>query len=303
MIVFAASAYFKRFVDIICQYNPRAIPGNHEVLRYPNGEMHVHISDNVINEECLIIGSISPPDENLIALLMTSEALKKQGARSVQVFLPYLSYSRQDKPLSGEGGGVELIGSLFRASGIDKVITVDAHSRLDEELIELPFLSIPSASLFVPLVQSLGWDDFTVVAPDKGATYRAQAMANLLGLTKPIAHLSKKHEASDIVHLDLIGDVGERVVIVDDIIDSGRTIVSACDMLRKRGVKDIAIVISHGLFIDNAITKISKLNLTALFVSDSIPGVMELVDSVIHVVPLRRLLLDNIVRIMEDKTA
>lgn len=302
MIVFITSAYFKRFVDIICLDNPRATPGNYEVLRYPNGEMHVHIGDNVINEECLIIGSISPPDENLMALLMASEALKRQGARSVQVFLPYLSYSRQDKLLPGEGGGIELVGSLLRASGIDKIITVDAHSQLDEKLIGLPLLSISSASLFVPSVQSLGWGDFTVVAPDKGATHRAQAVANLLGITKPIAHLSKKHEAGNIVHFDLIGDVGERVVVVDDIIDSGHTIISACDMLRKNGVKDIVVIISHGLFINDAIKKISKLNLTALFVSDSIPGVIELTDPAIHIVPLRQLLLDNMARIIGGKT-
>ena len=301
MIIFATSAYFKRFVDVICQDNPRIISGNHEVLRYPNGEMHVHISDSVANEECLVIGSISPPDENLVALLMTSEALKKQGARSVRVFLPYLSYSRQDKPLPGEGGGIELVGLLFRASGVDKVITVDTHSQLDEELIGLPFLSIPSASLFISSLQGLGWNDFTIVAPDKGAVHRAQAMADLLGVIKPIAHLSKKHEAGDIVHLDLIGDVGERVIIVDDIIDGGRTIVSACAMLRKNGVKNIAVVVSHGLFIDDAINKVLKLNLTALFVSDSIPSVVGLTDPVIHIIPLRHLLLENITKITEEK--
>lgn len=299
MIIFA-SAYFKHFADILCN-SPHVVSGSNEVLRYPNGEMYAHISSDVVNEDCLVISSISPPDNNLIALLMTCEALKQQGARSVQVFLPYLSYSRQDKPLPGEGGGIELIGSLFRASGIDKVITIDVHSDLDKKLIGLPLLSIPSASLFVSSVQSLGWGNFTIIAPDKGAISRAQTMANLLGITKPIVHLSKKHEAGNIVHLDLMGEVSERVIIVDDIIDGGRTVVSACDLLRKNGAKDIAVIISHGLFTGDAMDKLSRLDLAAIFVSDSIPRVMELTDPVINVVSLEPLLLENITNIIERK--
>lgn len=286
MIIFAISAYYERFIKPFINIETGATIGDCEIKRYPNGEMYVQIHTDIANQDCLIIGSTAPPDGQLIALIMISEALKRNGAKSVQAFLPYLGYSRHDKPGIGEGGGIALIGSLLGASGVDRIITIDTHSELDAKLIKLPFVSIPSASMFIPYVTDLGWDDATIVAPDVGAIVRAQLVADLLSNKTPIAHLTKKHEDGSIVHLNLVGKVSQRVILVDDIIDGGRTVISACNVLRKNDVKDIVVVVTHGLFVDYAMSKMSKLGIKSIFVSDSCPETLKQNDRIIHIVTL-----------------
>lgn len=289
MIVFATPTYYRRFIRPLRAENPDIAVGNCEVLRFLNGERHVRIYDDVSGQDCLVISSIAPPDEQLLTLLMITDALKRGGARSVRVFLPYLGYARQDKFEPGESGGIALIGSLIKAAGVDKVITIDAHSKLDQKLIGLPFTSLSPSSLFIPAIQSLDWGDVTVVAPDEGAIARAQATADSLGITRPVAHLVKKH-VDGIMHLSLIGEVSKHIIIIDDIIDSGRTLVSACNVLREKGVQEIAIAVTHGLFTNGAWKRLFGLGVKALFVSDSCPEATAQKHPSVHVISLKTLL-------------
>lgn len=270
MIVFAPLAYYESFARFISAEFPNAVVGSCDIGRFPNGEMHVRIHEDVSNQDCLVIGSLAPPDEQLLGLLMLIDTLAQGGAHLVRVFLPYLGYGRQDKFEPGESRGIALMGALLRASGADEVTTIDVHSKLDQKLIGLPLTSLSPSSLFTPAVQGLGWDDITIVAPDEGAIARAQAMADSLGAVRPVAHLAKKH-VDGIVHLSLVGEVSERVVIIDDIIDSGRTLISACNVLREKGVKEIVIVVTHGLFTGTAWQRLFDLGVKVLLVSDSCP--------------------------------
>jgi ribose-phosphate pyrophosphokinase len=290
MIVFTTSSYYKRFVRPLLAVNPEFTVGNCEISRFTNGEMHVRIHDNVSSEDCLVVSSMAPPDEQLLSLLMITDALKQNGARSIRAFLPYLGYGRQDKFEPGEGSGITLMGSLLQTAGVDEIITIDTHSKLDEKLIGLPLTSQSSSSLFIAAIQSLDWgDNVTIVAPDEGAITRAQMMADALGVSHPVAHLVKKH-VDGIVHLNLFGEVSTRVLIVDDIIDSGRTLVSACNVLRDRGVQDIAVIVTHGLFTGGAWKRLFGLGVRTIFVSDSCPEATAQRHPNVHVILLKPLL-------------
>jgi ribose-phosphate pyrophosphokinase len=289
MKIFAASEYYQRFVSPLCESSTDITPGKAEIKRFPNGEMHAVVHEDVMEEECLAIGSVAPPDEQLLALLTLANTLKRNGAKSVRVFLPYMGYARQDKFKTGESGGIALIGSLLRAAGVDSVITIDAHSKLDQKLIGLPFTSLSPVTVFIPAIHDLRWSDATVVAPDEGAIARAQAVADALESSRPVAHLVKIH-VDGIVHLNLTGEVSKCAVIVDDIIDSGRTLVSACNVLHGYGVQEIAVVVTHGLFTGGAWKRLFGLGVKMLLTSDSCPEAKLQKHKSVHVISLNPLL-------------
>jgi ribose-phosphate pyrophosphokinase len=289
MIVFATPIYFRRFIKSLRVRYPDIVVGEFEFSRFGNGELHARVYDNVSGQDCIIISTLAPPDEQLLSLLMLANALKRSGANSIKAFLPYLSYARQDKFNRGESGGIALVGSLLKSSGIDEVITIDVHSELDKQLIGLPLTSLSSAQLFNSAIQKLEWNDITIVAPDEGAINRAQRVAAMINSTRSVAHLVKKHD-DGIMHLNLIGDVSKRVVIVDDIIDSGQTLVSACNILRDREVQEIAIVVTHGLFTGDAWTQLFELGVKTLVVSDSCPEVVKQKHQNIQVISITPLL-------------
>lgn len=288
MIVFSVQAYYKRFAEALSAIDPDVQLGRAEVVRYPDGELCVMSRQGVAGQDCLLVGSIAPPDNQLLEFLMLADALKHGGARSVWAFLPYLAYARQDKFAPGQAGGIEMIGNLFRAAGIHGVITIDLHSQLDSRLIGLPTVSLLPASLFVREMQHLGWPDVTIVAPDEGGIHRNETLAEALGIHGSVVHLVKAH--ASIVHLGVIGDVGERVVIADDILDSGRTLVSACNVLRQSGVKDIAIVVTHGLFTGEIWKELFALGIRALFVTDSCPSSLTTEETEVRVISIKPLL-------------
>lgn len=290
MVIFAAQTYYARFANSLKEQDPERVTiGKFEVMRFPNKEICVAVREGVENKDCLLIGSIAPPDSQLAEFLMLSDALNRGGARSIQAFLPYMAYARQDKFAPGQSGGIAAIGSLFRAVGIDKVITIDLHSDLDKKLIGLPIATLmPAPALFAKEIQDLNWEDMIVVAPDEGALPRTQALAQALNVQRPIAHLVKQR--ASIIHLGLVGDVGPHAVVVDDILDSGRTLVSACNMLRQKGVKEVAIAVTHGLFTGEIWKELFSLGITSLFVSDSCPTAQRTEEPQVKIISLKPLM-------------
>lgn len=290
MKLFATPDYFKRFIDPLCASDPDMIPGDFEIGHYPNGETYAKINENINDEDCFVVSSVAPPDSQLVSLLVLINALQKNKAKSIQIFLPYLAYSRQDEFISGEDVGIALIGSLLKAAGANKIITIDAHSDRDGKLIGLPLVSIDPSFLFEPKIRDLRWDNITIVAPDEGAIKRAQLMSDKLGHNRPVTYFIKQKIDNKIANLKMIGDIGPNVVIVDDIIDSGQTLISVSKMLLEKGAQKIIIAATHGLFTDRFLDELSKLNVELLLVSDTCPEVVKQKNPIIKMVDLERLL-------------
>jgi ribose-phosphate pyrophosphokinase len=290
MILFSFSAY--EHVAQQLKIIPSLQAGRFTVGRYDNQELHASVEGLVSGEHCLILGTIAPPDERLLSVMLLAQTLKKERADTITAVLPYLAYSRQDKDKSGESLGTAWVGALLKTSVIDQVLTVDAHSERDKQLFPIPLISLPTATLFAEAIKKHRLTDATIVAPDNGAISRCEAVKRAAGM--PIGetpHFEKRRTEKGIVHYGPVGKVGAKVVIVDDMIDTGGTLVSACEKLRVVGVEEIYILVSHGLFTESSWTKLWSLGVRRIFCTDTVPlrsGIEASNITVLSVVPLIR---------------
>lgn len=246
--------------------------GSFQVSRFENRELHLDLETRVRNESCLILGSIAPPDEQLLSALLLAHTLKKEGAHHVTAVFPYLAYARDDKDKPGKSLATAWVGSLVRASGLDAVITVDVHSERARRLFPIPVLSVSPAETFADALTRCGLRGATIVAPDGGAIGRCEALQRAAGLARtPIPYFEKQRTATGITHVGPIGEVGRQTVIVDDILDTGGTLISACEKLREAGVEEIAIMVTHGLFTGERWKELWGLGVKRIFCTDSVP--------------------------------
>ena len=270
MILFSFPGY-----ENIARELREAVPvqaGQFAVGRYANQELHARIESSVSGEHCLILGTIAPPDESLLSVLLLADTLKKEVAGKITAVLPYLAYGRQDKDKPGESLGTAWIGALLKSSGIDQVLTIDVHSERDKQLFPIPLISLSTDSLFAEVITRHGLADATMVAPDNGAIARCEAVMKAAGMPGgDIPYFEKRRTEKGIVHSGPIGKIGARVVIVDDMIDTGETLVSACEKLAVTGTREIYILVTHGLFTGRSWTQLWSLGVKQIFCTDTVP--------------------------------
>lgn len=249
--------------------------GQYSIERFPNHELHAVIQTDVVNEECIILSTVTPPDEQLLSTLLLSHTLKKEGARTVIALLPYLAYARDDKLKAGQSVATAWVGALLQASGVDEVITVDVHSSTAQRLFPISIVSLSPAELFAQEIKRLALFNATIVAPDEGARSRCQAVASAAGMTEEVVVLEKRRTREGVIHVNISGDVGQQAVIVDDILDTGGTLVSCCEQLQQRGVRDITILVTHGLFTGILWQRLSTFEVKRIYCTDTIPSAKE----------------------------
>ncbi len=257
--------------------------------RFANGELHVRIHSDVRGRDCLIVGSVAPPDERLLALTLTAHTLAGEGASRVRALLPYLGYARQDRQEAGRSLAAAWVGELLRASGVAGVVALDVHSLAAMRLFPIPVTSLSPTALFAPEMVRSGIDGLTVVAPDEGAIERSRELRSAAGIEAPVAWLTKRRTREGMLHLGLTGELSRRAVVVDDILDTGATLVSCCRILRERGVEEITILATHGLFTGRGWTEIWAAGATRLYTTDTLPGRAP-ADPRVVVVPARPLI-------------
>jgi ribose-phosphate pyrophosphokinase len=251
---------------------PRLSAGRFHARRFNNGELCIEVDTPVAGEHCAILGSFTPPDASLFSTLLLAHTLRKEDAKRITGVLPYLAYSRQDKEKPGQSLAAAWTGELARASGFDRVITVDAHSSEAERLFQIPLISLSPAPIFAAALESYQLSGATIVAPDRGAVGRCEALAAAAGLSPTAIAWFEKHRVdSGIEHAGFNGEVGTQVVIVDDILDTGATLISACLRLLCAGVEDVQIMVTHGLFTGKDWEELWNLGVSRIFRTDTVP--------------------------------
>jgi ribose-phosphate pyrophosphokinase len=271
---------------------PSLRSGQFQISRYNNGELHGQVQGPVSSEHCIILGSIAPPDDQLFSLLLLAHTLRKERAEKITAILPYLAYCREDKVKPGESLATAWVGSLLKSSGIDEVLTIDVHSERDKQLFPIPLTSLSTAEVFAAAIKEHHLIDATIVAPDNGAIRRCNEVKSAAGM--PIGetpYFEKRRTAQGIIQHGPIGRVGTRVVIVDDMLDTGGTLISACERLQEAGVKEICVFVSHGLFTETDWTKLWSLGVKRIFCTDTVPlcaGFDATRISILTIVPLLR---------------
>ncbi len=262
---------FKRLAREL-RHLPLVVERSFETGRYKNQESHLSVlSASVTGEDCMILGSIAPPDEQMLAFTLLAHTLKKEGARKVIALLPYLAYARQDKEEPHESLGMAWAGSLLKASGVDEVITIDVHSERDREIVPFPLVSISPAEVFRNIIKKYDLGDATIVAPDKGAIPRCEAVRSMAAIAQEVACFEKRRTPAGVEVEGPSGRVGERAIIIDDILDTGKTAVLASRILEKKGVKEIYIMATHGVFSDRYWRKLLAMRVKAIFCTDTVP--------------------------------
>ncbi len=267
--------------------------GSCELNRFANGELYVRVGDPVAGRICAILGSLAPPDEQILSILALAHTLKREGAREVVALLPYLGYARQDRAEHGQSLGAAWAGDLLRAAGVDRVLTLDVHSSRAAACFPMRVDSLSPAALFAEVLMGRGLADIILVAPDEGAVERAEAVIRAAGMdSTALARMHKRRDANGVAHGSLTGTISSRAVIVDDILDTGSTLVSACAAVRLAGAREIDVFVTHGLFTGERWRELSALGVRRIYTTDSLPAARERGGSLVEVLPVGGLILD-----------
>jgi ribose-phosphate pyrophosphokinase len=244
-----------------------------EVRRFADMEIFVEIKENVRGADVFVLQSTSfPANDHLMELLIIMDALRRSSAKRITAVIPYFGYARQDRRASGRTPiSAKLVANLITNSGADRVLTVDLHAGQIQG-----FFDIPTDNLFASPVMTRDMKerfrgkDVTVVSPDVGGVVRARGLAKRINA--PLAIIDKRRErAGESEVMNVIGEVsGTTCILVDDIVDSGGTLVNAADALIEQGATDVYAYITHGVLSGGAVARITASRLKELVITDSI---------------------------------
>ena len=244
------------------------------VRRFSDNEIFVEFKENVRGEDVYIIQpTSSPANDNLMELLIIIDACRRSSARRITAVIPYFGYARQDrKPGPRTPISAKLVANLITHAGADRVLTMDLHALQIQGFFDIPTDNLFAAPVMVRDIKAtLNIQDVTVVSPDVGGVARARALAKRVE-DAPLAIVDKRREKpghSEV--MNIIGTVRDRsCILVDDIVDSGGTLINAAEALLERGARDVYAYISHGVLSRGAVARISSSKIKTLVITDSI---------------------------------
>jgi ribose-phosphate pyrophosphokinase len=240
---------------------------------FPDGENYVRLESSVQDEDVAIVQTTSPPQDNrLMQLALMADAAKRNGAKKVTAVVPYLAYARQDKMfLQGEAISAEAVARMLKAAGIDRLITVNVHQEKVLSRFPFPAKNVSAIPLLAEYFVRKGYKNAFAVSPDKGAIYIAEEARRILGGECGYLEKSRDRYTGKVSMEKKAFDVeGKTVIIFDDIISSGGTIVTAAKMLRELGPKKVFVACVHPLLIGEAEKDILKAGVDEIVGTDSV---------------------------------
>lgn len=252
-----------------------------EIRTFPDGESKITISGIISKRKSVVVQSICPPvDTNLIhALSLISKA--KETSDEVIAVIPYMGYARQDREfLPGEIITMKVLGKLFKGSGASKIIAVDIHSMLGFKHFSIKTENISAIADLAQYFKKLNLKNPLVVSPDQGGKERAKVFAKEFG-SEYIALEKKRDRKTGKVQIKTknVDEVANRdLILVDDMISTGGSIVKATQFLKKQKCKRVYVACTHALLINNAENKIKKAGVTRIVSTNTIPNKTSIVD-------------------------
>jgi ribose-phosphate pyrophosphokinase len=244
-----------------------------QVKRFADMEIFVEIQENVRGQDLFVVQSTSfPANDNLMELLILIDAAKRASAGPITAVIPYYGYARQDrKPGPRTPISAKLVANLITRAGADRVLTLDLHAGQIQGFFDIPTDNLFAAPIIARDIQEqYETNNLMVVSPDVGGVVRARALAKRI--EAPIAICDKRRERpGESEVMNVIGDVsGKRCILIDDIVDSGGTLVNAAEALLKNGATEVMAYITHGVLSGGAVSRIQNSKLKSLVITDSI---------------------------------
>ena len=241
--------------------------------RFSDMEIFVEIQENVRGQDLFVIQSTSfPANDNLMELLIIIDALKRASAKRITAVIPYFGYARQDRKVGPRTPiSAKLVANLIVRSGADRVMTLDLHAGQIQGFFDIPTDNLFAAPVIVRAIKErFDQNSVTVVSPDVGGVVRARNVAQRIGA--PIAIVDKRRERpGESEVMSVIGNVsGRSCILIDDIVDSGGTLVNAAAALLERGAREVCAYITHGVLSPGATERVQSSVLKNLSITDSI---------------------------------
>ncbi|MHB8655190.1 MAG: ribose-phosphate diphosphokinase [Terriglobia bacterium] len=247
--------------------------GKANVDRFPDGEVRLQIRENVRGADVFVIQpTCSPVNENLMELLIMLDAFRRASANRITAVMPYYGYARQDRkdrprvPISSK-----VVADLLTSAGANRILALDLHASQIQGYFNIPVDHLYGTPVTVAYFSKLKLKDVVVVSPDPGGVERARAFAKKLQF--PLAIIDKRREDANVVEvMNVIGDVrGKTCLIIDDMIDTGGTLVRGVKALHEKGARKVYACCTHGVFAGDAINKICHAPIEQIVVTNSIP--------------------------------
>lgn len=242
---------------------------------FSDGEIRVRVEPNMRRRQVFIIQPGAPrPNDSIMEVLFMIDAAKRASASEISVIIPYFPYARQDRkemprvPISSS-----VVAQMLEQSGASRIVTVDIHSEQQQGFVQIPWDNLYGSYALLPAIQSEKLNSMVVASPDKNGMHRATGYARLLNASG-VALVYKQRDVTlnnESKALAMIGEVRDKnVILVDDMLDTGGTIVHAADFLKKEGAKSIRVAVTHGLFSGKAIENITNSAIDEVIITDTI---------------------------------
>ena len=272
LMVFAGNATPKLAADAVRHLNIHL--GRAKVGRFSDGEVMIEVLENVRGKDVFVLQSIcSPPNDNLMEVLVLVDALKRASASRVTAAIPYLGYARQDRRPSSARVPItaKVVANMLVSVGVDRVLTMDLHSEQIQGFFDIPVDNVYSAPIMLGDIWKHDFKNLVVVSPDVGGVVRARAIAKRL--EADLAIIDKRRPRPNVATvMHIIGDVsGRTCVIVDDMVDTANTLCEAAKALKEHGAERVLAYCTHPVLSGKAVERISDSAIDELVVTDTIP--------------------------------
>ena len=274
---------------------------NTNIKKFADGEIYVEINENIRGNSVFVIQSTATPaNDNLMELLLCIDALRRSSAKNITAVIPYFGYARQDRKVVPRTSiSAKLVSNLITNAGAHRVVTVDLHAGQIQGFFDMPVDNLFTTPLFARYIKkNIKGRDLICVSPDAGGIERTRGLATKIHADLAIIDKRRPEPGKSKV-MNIVGDVqGKDCIIVDDIIDSGGTIVNAADALVKKGAKNIYVFVTHAVLSGDAINKLQKSKIKKLIITDSIDNSKKIRKaSKIEVLSIAQLMAEAIKRI------
>jgi len=247
-------------------------PGKISISNFSDGEIWLRFEENIRGADVFIVQPTNPPAENILELLLILDAARRASAKRITAVIPYYGYARQDRkdqprvPISSR-----LIMDEIVNAGADRIVAMDLHSSQIQGFVNIPFDHLYAKTIFIePLKKLIAGKKYTIVVPDVGGIKFARSYAQILGL--PLTIIDKRRPQPNKAEvMNVIGESQlEHVLLIDDMIDTGGTIVQAAELLKNNGAKTITVAATHGLFSGDCIRRLTESPVDKIIVTNSL---------------------------------
>ena len=279
---------------------------NTNIKRFSDGEIYIEIKENIRGNSVFVIQSTcNPANDNLMELLLVVDALRRSSAKNITAVIPYFGYARQDRKVAPRTSiSAKVVANLITNAGASRVVTVDLHAGQIQGFFDMPVDNLFTTPLFAKYIKKKFINKKLIcVSPDVGGVQRTRGLATRI--KADLAIIDKRRPAPGKSQvMNIIGDVKNKTcIIVDDIIDSGGTIVNAVDALKKKGANEVYVFITHAVLSGDAVKKIKNSKIKKLVITDTIDNSQKIKNNnKIEVLSIASLMSEAIKRIANSNS-